>query len=188
MWLVHVAPVLERAAVHEGTSRVGDSPVGDRAVRLHPVGVDRDGCTVCRSDTYPQRRTGVGGAHHIACGRCTRDIRARPTGAVTPPPLVRVADRRAPRPGARGAAVSVWPSCAVPEIVGGVWLTGGWLEPTTGAVASETAVEEPATFEPVTWTRSVDPTSALVATYVLPVAPGISVQPCPPSYSAATDR
>ena len=59
-------------------------------------------------------------------------------------------------------AVSVWPSFAVPLIVGATVLTGavGATTPVWAAVADEL----PPAFVPVTTTRIVPPTSALVWT------------------------
>ncbi len=60
-----------------------------------------------------------------------------------------------------GSAVRVWPSLAVPEMVGGeVLLTG--IAATT-AVVAELALLEPPLFEAVTATRMVAPTSTLAS-------------------------
>jgi hypothetical protein len=75
-----------------------------------------------------------------------------------------------------GSAVSVWPTCGVPEIVGGDVLTGADWDAVTVAVWLETAVLEPPPFEAVTATRIVEPTSADVSAYVCAVAPAISEQ------------
>jgi hypothetical protein len=61
-----------------------------------------------------------------------------------------------------GLAVSVCPDCAVPAIVGGDVLLGATDAACTTADGAELAVLEPAEFEPVTATLSVDPTSVVV--------------------------
>jgi hypothetical protein len=73
--------------------------------------------------------------------------------------------------------VSVSPSRAVPVTVGAVEFTGG-AAATTG-VAPDVAVLDPAAFEAITATRKVAPTSEPATTYVVPVAPGTSVQAAP---------
>ena len=81
---------------------------------------------------------------------------------------------------APGAAVRVWPSCAVPATVGGAVLAGGLGAGGAGATAAveaESAFAEPSTLVPVTATRSVAPTSAPDALYDAPVAPAIVRQP-----------
>ncbi len=78
-----------------------------------------------------------------------------------------------------GLAVRVWPLCGVPEIVGGWVLTGGVDCPCTTAVGLDVAVACPATFEAVTATRRVEPTSLSVAVYVEETAPEIGLQPVP---------
>ena len=59
-------------------------------------------------------------------------------------------------------ALSVWPSRAVPEIVGGAVFTGDDEVAWTTAVGVELAVAEPTELVAVTTTRTVAPTSALV--------------------------
>jgi len=78
-----------------------------------------------------------------------------------------------------GFAVSVWPACAVPLIVGGEVFDGGVGFAATTPVAAEAAEAEPALFDAVTTVRSVEPTSVLVTAYVLPVAPAMSAQLLP---------
>ena len=63
-----------------------------------------------------------------------------------------------------GDAVSVWPCCAVPDTVGGDVFAGAVALAATTAVWAESAVALPAEFEAVTWTRSVEPTSAEATT------------------------
>jgi hypothetical protein len=60
------------------------------------------------------------------------------------------------------SAVSVWPSCAVPEIVGAAVLVGAVGAAVTTAVSAELAEVDPALLVAVTRTRMVDPTSAAV--------------------------
>ena len=72
-----------------------------------------------------------------------------------------------------GEALKVWPCCAAPEIVGGEVFTGGAAA--TTVVGSELAVVE-RSFEAVTATRMVAPTSAGTTAYVCPVAPAMSMQ------------
>src|SRR6266487_5860025 len=79
-----------------------------------------------------------------------------------------------------GAAVSICPSRAVPEIVGGATFSGGF--PTTMPVAADDACAEPPAFDAVTVTRSVDPTSGDETVYVEDVAPTMSVH-VPPEES-----
>ena len=74
-------------------------------------------------------------------------------------------------------AVSVWPSRAVPEIVGGAVFTGGL--PATTPVCAEVALALPPAFVPVTTTRSVPPTSPATCVYVEAVAPAMSAQAAP---------
>ncbi len=76
------------------------------------------------------------------------------------------------------AAVSTWPSRAVPEIDGSTVFTGG--AGATTAEAAEVADVEPAPFVAVTTTRSVPPTSARTGVWPGAVAPGMSAQPEPP--------
>src|SRR5207248_8697996 len=78
-----------------------------------------------------------------------------------------------------------WPSCGVPETVGGVQSTGA--RPSTASVAGELALFSPAQFDAVTVTRIVEPTSELVAAYVFAVAPPMSAQ-LPPLASQWRDR
>ena len=72
-------------------------------------------------------------------------------------------------------AISVCPSCAVPEIKGAAVLVG---LPTVG-VGLELAAADPAEFEAVTTTTSAFPTSPLAIVYVDCVAPGMFWQCCP---------
>jgi hypothetical protein len=58
--------------------------------------------------------------------------------------------------------LSVWPSCAVPEMVGSDVLTGG--VGATTAVCALVALELPAELVPVTRKRIVEPTSACPST------------------------
>jgi hypothetical protein len=74
-------------------------------------------------------------------------------------------------------AVSVCPSCAVPEIVGNEVFAGA--TPVTTAVALDVAGVEPAAFAAVTTTRSVEPTSAGPTAYVAEVWPETFVQFAP---------
>jgi hypothetical protein len=67
-------------------------------------------------------------------------------------------------------AVSVCPTCAVPEIVGTAVFSGARPLSTT-AVAPEVALAEPSEFVAVTVTRSLRPASALRSRYVDAVAP-----------------
>ena len=67
---------------------------------------------------------------------------------------------------APGLAVSVCPTVAVPEIVGGDVLPGGDDAGCTTGVAADVAVAAPAELVAVTATRKVSPTSSLVAAYV----------------------
>jgi hypothetical protein len=60
------------------------------------------------------------------------------------------------------SAVKVWPSWAVPEIVGAPVFAGAF--PKTGAVVVEVAVEFPALLVPLTLTWNFEPTSGLVRT------------------------
>ena len=62
-----------------------------------------------------------------------------------------------------GLAVRVCPLWAVPEIVGREVFTGGEEVPWTTAVALDVALACPATFDAVTATRRVEPTSLSVA-------------------------
>ena len=62
-----------------------------------------------------------------------------------------------------GTAVSVWPCCAVPVIVGSAVFDGGVDAPCTTAVAFDVAFVGPTEFFAVTTTRSVLPTSPAVA-------------------------
>jgi len=75
-------------------------------------------------------------------------------------------------------AVRVWPISAVPVIVGRVVFAGTSTAWTT-AVGADAAVAEPTAFCAVTLTRSVEPASAPVTTYVGFVAPGIATQGAP---------
>ena len=63
-----------------------------------------------------------------------------------------------------GSAVRVLPCCDAPVIVGAAVFVGGAAEAAaTVAVAADVAELEPAEFEAVTATRSVEPTSAETA-------------------------
>jgi hypothetical protein len=78
------------------------------------------------------------------------------------------------------AAVSVWPSWAVPLIVGGDVFAGGTGGADfTTAVCAEVAVTVPLLFVALTATRSVEPTSELVTMYVLAVAPVMELHALP---------
>src|SRR5437868_4682778 len=71
-------------------------------------------------------------------------------------------------------AVSVAPARASPDTAGSAVLAGGGGS--TSSVGWEDAVPEPTAVEAVTATRSLVPTSALPATYVVEVAPASSEQ------------
>jgi hypothetical protein len=74
--------------------------------------------------------------------------------------------------------VKVWPTWAVPVMVGGEFGTGapaGWTTP----VAADVALALPPALVAVTRTRMVAPRSASVSTYDAPVAPAASVQVAP---------
>jgi hypothetical protein len=75
------------------------------------------------------------------------------------------------------STASVEPRAAGPETVGGAVFVGGRTAPGIVAVCAELAFEEPEELDAATVTRSVDPTSAPVGTYVFPVAPEIVAQP-----------
>ena len=77
-------------------------------------------------------------------------------------------------------AVSVCPSVAVPEIVGGAVFAGG-AAAATWAVCADSAVLEPAALVAVTSTRTVVPTSAEPSVYVDAVAPPMSLHDEPPA-------
>src|ERR671932_2048111 len=81
-----------------------------------------------------------------------------------------------------GSAVSVWPSCALPEMVGGDVFAGAVAAAVTTAVCAELALLEPTELVAVTVTRSVEPTSAFATRYVCWVAPAMLVQ-LPPALS-----
>ncbi len=74
--------------------------------------------------------------------------------------------------------MSVFSSRGVPEIAGSADGSGA-LGPVTTAVWSDVASAEPPAFVPVTRTRSVEPMSSVVTSYVASVAPGISAQAAP---------
>src|SRR4051794_24263148 len=74
-------------------------------------------------------------------------------------------------------AVRVWPSCALPLIVGSTVLTGGAAA--TVPLCALVALALPPTLAPVTTTRTVLPTSAPTRAYVDPVAPAMSTQFAP---------
>ena len=76
-------------------------------------------------------------------------------------------------------AVSVCPTCGVPDTVGGAVFRGLAGAACTTAVAFEVALAEPSEFAAVTRTRSRCPTSACRTVYRLKVAPEIAVQPSP---------
>ena len=77
-------------------------------------------------------------------------------------------------------ALSTRPSCAVPDTTGADTLTGA-AAGITVAVATEDALADPPAFDAVTKTRTVEPTSVLVSTYVVPVAPESASQSAPVS-------
>jgi hypothetical protein len=76
-------------------------------------------------------------------------------------------------------AVSVWPTCAVPLMVGFAVFCGPAVAETTTAVASEVAVCIPSAFLAETTTRSLWPTSADCTWYVWLVAAVMSAQLAP---------
>ena len=78
-----------------------------------------------------------------------------------------------------GSAVNVWPSRAVPAIVGGEVLLGATGAAWTTAVAADVAELDPAEFVATTRTRRVEPASADDNVYVFPVAPRMLTQPAP---------
>ena len=75
--------------------------------------------------------------------------------------------------------MSGWPTCAVPEIVGGEVFAGGAPADCTTAVAAEKSLTLPAALVAVTRTRIVVPTSPVVTAYVDTVAPAIGPQSVP---------
>jgi hypothetical protein len=75
-----------------------------------------------------------------------------------------------------GLTVSVAPSWGVPEIVGGAEFFGAAPVALTVPVGRETATPFPELFDAVTWTFSVEPTSAVCTVYWLLVAPEIALQ------------
>jgi hypothetical protein len=105
--------------------------------------------------------------------------------AISPQPLPLVSHRRHWYPYESGrvpdqvptAALSVWPSWTVPEIVGGDVFAGGMAA--TTAVCTDVAPAAPPAFDAVTTTRIVEPTSAAESTYVCPVIGTTSVQCAP---------
>ena len=78
------------------------------------------------------------------------------------------------------SAVSSWPACAKPLIVGDAVFAGATGAAATTAVCAELALLEPTEFDPVTATRNVEPTSAATAAYDCDPAPAISTQLAPP--------
>ena len=76
-------------------------------------------------------------------------------------------------------AVSAWPCCAVPEIVGSDVFVGEAAAAVTTAVCAEVAVAEPVEFDAVTTIRTVLPTSAAATVCVCAVSPTMSTQPPP---------
>jgi hypothetical protein len=74
--------------------------------------------------------------------------------------------------------LSVDASRAVPVIAGSTPLTGGAGGPIT-AVAAEVAVPVPAALSAVTFSRTVEPTSAGPSTYVAPLATAAQLEPSP---------
>jgi hypothetical protein len=79
-----------------------------------------------------------------------------------------------------GDAVSVEPSTSVPEIEGGVVLTGAAVNGWTTPVADElTGPAEPPLFVAVTATTIVEPISAATSVYAEPVAPPIGEHELP---------
>jgi hypothetical protein len=79
------------------------------------------------------------------------------------------------------SALSVCPSWAVPLIDGADVFDGATADAVTTPVAAEDADDEPALFDAVTNTRTVEPASADVNVYVLPVAAAMSEQFPPPA-------
>jgi hypothetical protein len=77
-------------------------------------------------------------------------------------------------------ALNLWPCWAVPEIVGGLVLTGGAADGVTTAVCAELCELDPAELEAVTATRIVVPRSAATSVYVGALAPAMSAQLAPP--------
>jgi hypothetical protein len=77
------------------------------------------------------------------------------------------------------SALSVCASCAVPLIDGGDVFAGATGAAVTTPVAAEEADDEPALFDAVTTTRTVEPTSADVNVYVAVAAGTMSTQPAP---------
>jgi hypothetical protein len=69
----------------------------------------------------------------------------------------------------------------VPLIDGADVFDGATAAAATIPVGSDEADDEPAPFDAVTSTRTVEPTSADANVYVLPVAPAISEQFPPPA-------
>jgi hypothetical protein len=76
--------------------------------------------------------------------------------------------------------VNCCPCCATPDTTGNPEFDGADADATTTAVASDTAVDEPAVFVPVTAARNVEPTSPCTNVYELDVAFATSTQFAPP--------
>ena len=73
-------------------------------------------------------------------------------------------------------AVSVWPTTALPVIVGSAVFAGS---ATTAAVGLEVTIDEPLLFDAVTLTRRAWPTSPDTDTYDALLAPASDEQPLP---------
>jgi hypothetical protein len=78
------------------------------------------------------------------------------------------------------SALSVCPSCAEPDTDGNTVFAGAVAAAVTTPVAADEADDDPALFDAVTSTRTVEPTSADANVYVLPVAGAMSEQFPPP--------
>src|ERR671933_411152 len=78
-----------------------------------------------------------------------------------------------------GSAVSVCPSCGLPEMVGGDVFAGAVAAAVTTTVWAEPALLEPTELVAVTVTRSVEPTSAFATGYVCWVAEAMLLQLAP---------
>ena len=91
---------------------------------------------------------------------CTGDVGAGAAARIAALPLEEEGDRRGSRPGA-GEAVRVWPTSAVPVIVGGDTGDGAVPGSITGPAAAEVAETGPAAFDPVSRTRIVWPRSSV---------------------------
>src|SRR5205807_1850836 len=79
-----------------------------------------------------------------------------------------------------GLALSVCPSCATPQLAGGVEVTGGVSAAVTTSLAADVAgAEEPTALEAVTATRTVPPTSSSPRLRLAVLAPAIALQLVP---------